>query len=122
MALTLKINGALREVDVDGDIPLFVGASRRTRNDRDQIRAVAGRCAVLCTVHLDGQPVRSRQTPLDSVGESAITTIEAIGEAPQGTALQRGVVGPRGGPVWLLPVRSDHVCGRTVEGHSEADR
>src|SRR6201997_2012722 len=42
-----------------------------------------------CTVHLDGQPVRSCQTPVDSVGDRAITTIEAIGQAPQGAALQK---------------------------------
>jgi isoquinoline 1-oxidoreductase subunit alpha len=40
-------------------------------------------------VHLDGQPVRSCQTPVDSVGDSAITTIEAIGRTPQGAALQK---------------------------------
>jgi isoquinoline 1-oxidoreductase subunit alpha len=31
-----------------------------------------------CTVHLDGQPVRSCQTFLSDVGDSKITTIEAI--------------------------------------------
>jgi len=31
-----------------------------------------------CTVHLDGQPVRSCQTSLADVGDSKITTIEAI--------------------------------------------
>ena len=42
-----------------------------------------------CTVHVDGQAVRSCQTPVDSVGHSAVTTIEAIGQAPQGAALQK---------------------------------
>jgi isoquinoline 1-oxidoreductase subunit alpha len=42
-----------------------------------------------CTVHLDGQPVRSCQTPVGSVGDSAVTTIEAIGQTPQGAALQK---------------------------------
>ena len=37
----------------------------------------------------NGQPVRSCQTPVDNVGDSAITTIEAIGQAPQGAALQK---------------------------------
>ena len=40
-------------------------------------------------MHLDGQPVRSCQTPVDNVGDSAITTIEAIGQTPQGAALQK---------------------------------
>ena len=42
-----------------------------------------------CTVHVDGQAVRSCQTPVDSVGDSAITTIEAIGKTSQGAALQK---------------------------------
>ena len=42
-----------------------------------------------CTVHVDGQAVRSCQTPVDSVGDSAVTTIEAIGQAPKGAALQK---------------------------------
>jgi len=42
-----------------------------------------------CTVHVDGQAVRSCQTTIDSVGDSAVTTIEAIGQAPQGAALQK---------------------------------
>src|ERR1700747_1769572 len=42
-----------------------------------------------CTVHVDGQAVRSCQTTVDSVGDSAVTTIEAIGQAPQGAALQK---------------------------------
>jgi isoquinoline 1-oxidoreductase alpha subunit len=40
-------------------------------------------------VHLDGRPIRSCQTPVDSVGDSAVTTIEAIGQTPQGAALQK---------------------------------
>ena len=60
------------------------------------------------------------QTPVDSVGHSAVTTIEAIGQAPQGAALQKA---------WLelevvqclLPVRPDHVGGGAAEGHAEAD-
>jgi isoquinoline 1-oxidoreductase subunit alpha len=40
-------------------------------------------------VHVDGQAVRSCQTTIDSVGDGAVTTIEAIGQAPQGAALQK---------------------------------
>jgi isoquinoline 1-oxidoreductase subunit alpha len=38
---------------------------------------------------ISSQPVRSCQTPVDNVADRAITTIEAIGEAPQGAALQK---------------------------------
>jgi len=42
-----------------------------------------------CTVHVDGAATRSCVTSIDSVGGSAITTIEGIGATPQGKALQR---------------------------------
>ena len=42
-----------------------------------------------CTVHIDGVATRSCITTIDSVGKSQITTIEAIGQTPQGAALQK---------------------------------
>ena len=41
-----------------------------------------------CTVHLDGQPIRSCVTPVARRGRQAITTIEAIGETPNGERVQ----------------------------------
>jgi len=41
-----------------------------------------------CTVHLDGRPVRSCVLPVSSVGDRAITTIEAIAEQPTGRKVQ----------------------------------
>jgi isoquinoline 1-oxidoreductase alpha subunit len=42
-----------------------------------------------CTVHLDGSPIRSYITTIDSVGSSAITTIEAIGNTSAGRKIQQ---------------------------------
>src|SRR3546814_4773881 len=42
-----------------------------------------------CTVHLDGEPVRSCLLPVESVGGRAITTIEGIGATPAGARVQR---------------------------------
>jgi isoquinoline 1-oxidoreductase subunit alpha len=41
-----------------------------------------------CTVHVDGGPVRSCITTIDSVGTSEITTIEAIGQTAAGARIQ----------------------------------
>ena len=88
MAFTLKINGAPREVDVDGDIPLLWVLRDVLGMTGTKFGCGQALCGA-CTVHLDGQSVRSCQTPVDSVGDSAITTIEAIGQTPQGAALQK---------------------------------
>ena len=42
-----------------------------------------------CTVHMDGNPIRSCITSIDSVGTSAITTIEALGNTPAGRNIQK---------------------------------
>jgi isoquinoline 1-oxidoreductase alpha subunit len=42
-----------------------------------------------CTVHIDGAPARSCITPISSVGDKAVTTVEAIGKTPHGRAVQR---------------------------------
>jgi isoquinoline 1-oxidoreductase subunit alpha len=88
MAFKLEINGTPHEVDVDGDTALLwvlrdVFGMTGTKFGCGQ--ALCG----ACTVHLDGQPVRSCQTAVDRVGDSAITTIEAIGWTPQGAAVQK---------------------------------
>ena len=42
-----------------------------------------------CTVHIDGAPRRSCITAIDSIGNSEITTIEAIGATPAGAKIQK---------------------------------
>jgi isoquinoline 1-oxidoreductase alpha subunit len=88
MAFTLKINGAPHEVDVDADTPLLWVLRDVLGMTGTKFGCGQALCGA-CTVHVDGQPVRSCQTPVDSVGDSAVTTIEAIGGTPQGAAVQK---------------------------------
>src|ERR1700752_3053774 len=88
MAFKIKVNDAEHEVDVDGDIPLLWvlrDVLGMTGTKFGCGRALCG----ACTGHLNGMPLRSCVTPVASVGESAITTIEAIGETPIGQILQK---------------------------------
>ena len=41
-----------------------------------------------CTVHVDGQPIRSCVTPVSAVAGKKITTIEGVGATPVGKAVQ----------------------------------
>ncbi len=88
MAYTIKINGTAHTIDADGDTPLLWVLRDILGMTGTKFGCGAALCGA-CTVHVDGTATRSCITPLESVGESAVTTIEAIGETPQGKALQK---------------------------------
>lgn len=86
MAIMLKINGEERELTTDADTPLLWAI----RDDLDLTGTKFG-CGVAscgaCTVHIDGKPQRSCIMPVAAIGDSEVTTIEAI-DTPQAKAVQ----------------------------------
>jgi len=88
MAFKIRVNDVEHEVDVDGDIPLLWvlrDVLGMTGTKFGCGRALCG----ACTVHVNGMPLRSCVMPVANVGDSAVTTIEAIGETPVGQSLQK---------------------------------
>ena len=88
MAFTIKVNGKTHSVDVDGDTALLWvlrDVLGMTGTKFGCGRALCG----ACTVHLDGAPIRSCSTSIDSIGASEITTIEAIGSTALGARVQK---------------------------------
>jgi isoquinoline 1-oxidoreductase subunit alpha len=88
MATTIKVNGVDRTVDVDGDTPLLWVLRDLLGMTGTKFGCGAALCGA-CTVHVDGFATRSCVTPIDAIGASEITTIEAIGETPAGKAVQK---------------------------------
>ena len=88
MSFTIKVNGTPHSVDVDGDTPLLWVLRDLLGMTGTKFGCGMALCGA-CTVHIDGQPVRSCITTIDSVGTSAITTIEAVGRTPAGQAVQK---------------------------------
>ena len=88
MAFTLNVNGNAHTVDVDGDTPLLWVLRDLLGLTGTKFGCGAALCGA-CTVHVAGAGTRSCVTAVDGVGDSAVTTIEAVGETPQGRALQR---------------------------------
>jgi len=88
MAFSLNVNGTKHSVDVDGDTPLLWVLRDVLGLTGTKFGCGMALCGA-CTVHIEGAPTRSCVTPVDSVGASAITTIEAIGETPAGAAVQK---------------------------------
>jgi isoquinoline 1-oxidoreductase alpha subunit len=107
--VTLNINGTTHRVDVPPDMPLLWVLRDVVGLTGTKFGCGVAQCGA-CTVHLDGQPIRSCVTPVAAVTGKKITTIEAIGETPSGKAVQKP------GWIWkssvrLLPVRTDHDGG-----------
>ena len=88
MGFIININGTPRNVDVDGDTPLLWVLRDVLGMTGTKFGCGMALCGA-CTVHLDGSAVRSCITAIDSVGDSKITTIEAIGATPMGAKIQK---------------------------------
>lgn len=86
MAITLKINGTQRDVDVDADTPLLWVIRDELKLTGTKFGCGVASCGA-CTVHVDGKPQRSCVTPVVAVGDSEITTIDAI-DTPEAKAVQ----------------------------------
>ncbi|WP_024574990.1 MULTISPECIES: (2Fe-2S)-binding protein [unclassified Afipia] len=76
-AFVLKINGGEHRVDVDPQTPLLWAIRDGAGLMGTKYGCGVAQCGA-CTVHLDGQPVRSCSMPVSAVGASEITTIEGI--------------------------------------------
>ncbi len=87
MSYAIKINGIDHTVDVDGDTPLLWVLRDVLEMHGTKFGCGMALCGA-CTVHLNGQPIRSCITPIQSVGKSEVTTIEAIAKNPVGKRVQ----------------------------------
>ena len=80
--MKLDINGSVREVDAPPDMPLLWVLRDVAMLPGTKFGCGMAQCGA-CTVHIDGNPVRSCVTPVSSVGSRKITTIEGL--SPDGT-------------------------------------
>ena len=88
VAHDIKVNGVVRTVDVDGDTPLLWVLRDVLGMTGTKFGCGIAQCGA-CTVHLDGEPTRSCITAVGDAAGKAVTTIEAVGEAPAGKAIQQ---------------------------------
>ena len=115
---TLKVNGTTHQVEVEDDTPLLWVL-------RDQLNLVGTKfsCGIAqcgaCTVHVNGNATFSCVTPVSSIGNSEVTTIEGLskdGNHPVQKAWEEVDVA-----MWVLPSRSNHECGSFFRAKSISD-
>jgi len=86
MPVTLNINGVEHTVDATADTPLLWALRDMLNMTGTKFGCGMALCGA-CTVHLDGQPVRSCSTPVQFAVGKPITTIEGIA-SPAAKAVQ----------------------------------
>ena len=86
MAISLKINGKKHSVDTEPDTPLLWAIRDHVGMTGTKFGCGIASCGA-CTVHLNGQPVRSCVMPIGSIGDQEITTIEGL-DSMEGKAIQ----------------------------------
>lgn len=119
----LNINGRDTEVDADPSTPILWAL----RDNLDMTGTKFGCGAALCgacTVHLNGDPIRSCVTPIASAVGQKITTIEAISQDPVGKAVQTAWIAhdvPQCGYCQSGQVMSATALLRTNKAPTDAD-
>ena len=88
MTFAIKVNGATHSVDVDDGTPLLWVLRDVLGMTGTKFGCGVALCRA-CTVHVDGVAVPSCITPIESVGTSAITTIEGVGATAAGAKIQK---------------------------------
>lgn len=81
--ITLNINGETHELDIDPTTPLLWVIREQAGLIGTKFGCGIAQCGA-CTVHLDGEPIRSCVTPVQSAADRQITTIEGVSSSDSG--------------------------------------
>ena len=77
MAINFKLNGAAVTVHAESDTPLLWVIRDELGLTGTKFGCGLGLCGA-CTVHLDGQPIRSCQTPVGTIASKSVATVESL--------------------------------------------
>ncbi|MEY4255639.1 MAG: hypothetical protein RLZZ141_866 [Pseudomonadota bacterium] len=78
MSIALEINGKTLQVEAEADTPLLWVLRDELKMTGSKFGCGIAQCGA-CTVHADGQPIRSCATPIEGLTGVKITTIEGLG-------------------------------------------
>ena len=90
-AISIVVNGARHDVDAAPDTPLLYVLRDQLGLTGPKFGCGLGQCGA-CTVHLDGNAIRSCTTPLSSAARGAVTTIEGLGSPEKPHPVQQAFI------------------------------
>jgi nicotinate dehydrogenase subunit A len=88
---SLNVNGTDHTVEADEDMPLLYALRNDIGLNNPHFGCGLAQCGA-CTVHLNGQPIRSCITPVSAVGDGKIVTLAGLGTPDKPHPLQTAYI------------------------------
>ena len=88
---TLRVNGEARTVDVDPDTPLLYVLRDNLALKGPRFGCGLAQCGA-CTVHVNGEAVRSCVLPIEALRDGAVTTLEGLGTSAKPAKIQQAFI------------------------------
>jgi nicotinate dehydrogenase subunit A len=89
--ISLNVNGQAHAIEADPGMPLLYALRNDLGLNNPHFGCGLAQCGA-CTVHLDGQPIRSCSTPVSAVGDSKVVTLAGLGTPEHPHPLQAAYV------------------------------
>jgi nicotinate dehydrogenase subunit A len=89
--ITLNVDGKSHTIDADPDMPLLYALRDDLKMNNPRFGCGLAQCGA-CTVHLNGQPIRSCVTPVSSVGDAKVVTMAGLGTPEKPHPIQAAYV------------------------------
>jgi nicotinate dehydrogenase subunit A len=89
--ITLDVNGSVHTIDADPDMPLLYALRNDLGLNNPHFGCGLAQCGA-CTVHIDGQAVRSCITPVSAVGNGKVVTLAGLGTSEKPHPIQAAYV------------------------------
>ena len=104
---TLNVNGTSHDLEADPDMPLLYALRDHLGLNNPHFGCGLAQCGA-CTVHLNGQPIRSCATTISSVGDARIFDALRTGHDGKAASIANRLYRGTGAAMRLLRERLDH--------------
>ena len=88
---SLNVNGKITTIDADPDMPLLYALRDNLGLNNPHFGCGLAQCGA-CTVHLDGEAIRSCATPVSAVGDGKVVTLAGLGTPDNPHPVQKAYV------------------------------